>query len=141
MSVVDNAGQDGRNNTPLNAERRTLRRLAAFCGGALIVLLVLALFARIERRGPACGEGLGAPQEFEVWNAYEATIYGWPVAALRMERIACAGSGAMEPAMFLQLHPLGAVISGLQLLVGGLLALALVERLVGPQSASGPATN
>jgi hypothetical protein len=106
----------------------TLKDVAAFSSGALLVLLVLLLLGRIGDHGPACNTGLEAVPSV-TYIAYQSTTYGLPVPALRVEQIDCQEPPAEwgRPKTVLTWYPLGLVVALLQLLLGELLGRWLLR--------------
>jgi hypothetical protein len=111
-------------------------RVLTFCAGALLVLLVLMLFGRVAGHGPGCNMGL-LVEPSPTYNAYASTTYGWPFRAVTVEQIACQGPPEeWAPKTSVVWHPLGLVVSLLQLLVGGIvLSWSLGRRKKGADAA------
>jgi hypothetical protein len=106
----------------MSSTRLIRQRTLAFGIGMLLVLLPLALIGRVESRGPACSLGLGRP----AYPAYEGASYGWPISAAQIGYVSCQGSpDTWTPQLFVAWHVDGLLISGVQVLAGGLLALAI----------------
>ena len=100
----------------------TCRGVLAFGIGMLLVLLPLVLVGRVESRGPACSQGLGRP----VYPTYAGASYGWPVTAVQVGHVSCQGApNTWEPRLSVVWHVDGVLISGVQVLAGGLLALII----------------
>lgn len=103
-----------------------LYRVFTFCAGALLVLLVLALFGRVAGHGPSCSRGLGLEPSY---NTYASTSYGWPFKALTVEQIACQGPPEeWAPKTSVVWYPLGLVVSLLELLAGGIVLYWIAGR-------------
>ena len=110
----------------MSSTRLRFSRTFAVAIGMLLVLVWLSLFGRVESRGPACSLGLGRP---EVYLTYEGASYGWPVTAVQIGHTSCQGSpDTWTPKRFVAWHVDGVLISGVQLLAGGLLALIISSR-------------
>jgi hypothetical protein len=110
----------------MTGARLTWQRALAFGIGMLLVLLPLALIGRVESRGPACSLGLGRP----AYPAYEGASYGWPLAAVQIGYTSCEGSpDTWTPKLSVAWHVDGVLISDVQLLAGGLLALVISSRV------------
>jgi len=85
------------------------------------------LIGRVESRGPACSLGLGRP---DVYPTYEGASYGWPITAVQVGHTSCQGSpDTWTPQLSVAWHVDGVLISGGQLLAGGLLALVISRRV------------
>jgi hypothetical protein len=111
----------------MSSARLRLNHTFTFGVGMLVVLACLFFSGMVESRGPACSMGLGRP---EIYMPYEGTSYGWPVTAVQVGQIACQGPPeAWTPKPFIAWHANGVLISGVQMLAGGLLTLVIGGRL------------
>ena len=106
-------------------------RVFAFGIGMILVILALILSGRVNGHGPGCSMGLAPGKTFPTYTAYASTTYGWPFAAIVVERIACQGPPEQwAPHTEFVFYPLGVIVSLLQVLMGGLLLDGIVSRWV-----------